>query len=67
MKSCRICTNSAEKFTEPKPHKCMIDWIESSKSMECEGIVNLCIHAPKNRYIYIVHKLVIDDDTNMHA
>ena len=65
QKSCRICSNAAGRDITPRPHKCMINWTESSKAMECDGIVHLCSEATKRKYS--ISRLVTDDDTNMRA
>ena len=40
---CRTCNNVYGKSLSPKPHDCNKNWIVSSKSMECDGIVKLCM------------------------
>ena len=46
-----------------KSHDCYKNWAESSKSMECDGISNICMNAPSKKYC--VHHLITDDDTTM--
>ena len=63
QKTCHICTNAAGKDIAPRSHNCIINWTESSKSMECDGIVHLCGEPPKRKFS--ISKLVTDGDTNM--
>ena len=65
QKSCHICTNGAGKDIALRSYNCMIDWTESSKATECDGIVHLCGEAPTR--IFSIFKLVKNDDTNMRA
>ena len=61
----KCSTNAASKDIVPRSYNCMIDWTESSKAMEYDGIVHLCGEAPKRNFL--ISKLVTDDDTSMRA
>ena len=65
QKACRMCNFAKARGTSTKSHDCHKNWTESSKSMECDGILKMCINAPSKKYR--VHHLITDDDTTMRS
>ena len=63
QKACWICNFAEAKSTSKKLHDYDKNWTESSKSMECDGILNICINDSSKKYC--LHHLITDDDTTM--
>ena len=62
-KACRVCQNAKNNGDEPKQHDCVVNWTESSKSMESAGIMDFCTSAPAHHYY--IKTIICDDDNNM--
>ena len=60
-KLCHICSNAVGSDIALRPHKCMNNWIEASKAIECDGIVHLCCIVPKRNSS--ISRLISDGDT----
>ena len=50
QKACRICNFAKAKGTSTKSLDCHTNWTESSKSMECDEMLNICVNAPSKTY-----------------
>ena len=65
QKACQICNFAEAKGTSINSHDCHKNWTEYIKSLECDGILNICINSPSKKYR--VHHLITDDDTTMRS
>ena len=66
-KICRKCKLAKIQGKDAEPHLCAQNYAsdKSSKSMESDAILQICIEAPERQYL--VGTIISDDDTNMRA
>ena len=63
---CHICDNAKKSNKKAKKHDCIKNWDGSSKRMEAQAILDMCISCPYNRN-FVAHWIISDDDSSMRA